>query len=523
MKQTQKLTALLTAGISFFTLANSAHGQNLLFNNTSFESTLTYVDTAGAGTINSIPGWTLTLGPSFAFAGTAGDQPGTTGRDGSNFGYLNNGSAIETRADARAEVLPATLYTLSVLGEADSGTSDVAVTASIVWYDGSGMVISQNNQAFTMTDTSAFKPYSFNATAPAGAAGAAAKVSVENDKTVIFDKVSLTATNPPPSNVVLNSSGLTSFGVVTPPDFNLSSLGTSDWLVFNRGGDPLVPTNFDRKSGGTGLNFISTTGLIGGGDGQYFNFTWTDGTNTPDNTGAPYGGYWMFNQNNSATFTLSASIAAGATSTINLYCVGASNNNDIILQIRESNNNPLANLPLAPYVNDGRFRFTANFTATSADVVTFKFIIPGGTDSLFAMPAITLSTISPPANPYIAWTQFYNLAGDDALIGSDPDKDGFTNLNEYAFGSNPTTSTPALTTIRRTGSTATITYTERNNGVTYAVKSSETLVPPWINATGITFVGSVDQTGVLAGYTRKQFTTEATGRKFFRMEAAIVP
>jgi fibronectin-binding autotransporter adhesin len=127
--------------------------------------------------------------------------------------------------------------------------------------------------------------------------------------------------------------------------------------------------------------------------------------------------------------------------------------------------------------------------------------------------------------PYQLWAQNYGLSGNNALPGADPDGDGFTNEREFTFGGHPGQPTASLMSIQRNGANVEITYIERNTGVTYQVQRSATLSPPWTQATGITFLTPVDQTGVLlpAEYTRKRFSTPAAGKDFFRVEATVQP
>ena len=136
-----------------------------------------------------------------------------------------------------------------------------------------------------------------------------------------------------------------------------------------------------------------------------------------------------------------------------------------------------------------------------------------------------ISTGGVTQTPFQLWAQGYGLSGGNALPGADPDGDGFTNEREFAFGGHPTQPTASLMSIQRNGANVEITYIERNSGVTYQVQRSATLSPPWTQASGITFLTPVDQTGVLlpAEYTRKRFSTPAAGKDFFRVEATVQP
>ena len=121
---------------------------------------------------------------------------------------------------------------------------------------------------------------------------------------------------------------------------------------------------------------------------------------------------------------------------------------------------------------------------------------------------------------YDAWAASYSLSGPSALPAADPDNDGLNNNNEYAFGTNPTVSTPSLLSVATTGGNTTVTWIERNSGFTYAVQSTTNLATTAFASDGtVSPSTSGDQTGVPSGYTRKQFTVTATNNKFFRVRA----
>jgi len=151
--------------------------------------------------------------------------------------------------------------------------------------------------------------------------------------------------------------------------------------------------------------------------------------------------------------------------------------------------------------------------------------LPGGktwNTSAFATTGVISVTSGVVLTPFQTWAASYSLSGDNALSTGNPDKDGLTNLQEFAFGTNPTTLDGAILKVEKSGTNALFTYIERNADVTYTVKSGSTLTG-WTTATGITYLGGVDQTGVLSGYTRKQFTSPLASKEFFRIEAVANP
>jgi autotransporter-associated beta strand protein len=124
------------------------------------------------------------------------------------------------------------------------------------------------------------------------------------------------------------------------------------------------------------------------------------------------------------------------------------------------------------------------------------------------------------ASDYDLWALSYSLQGVNAQSTADPDNDGFSNKDEYAFGSSPLVTTPSLISIRNSDGNIVVSYIERSTGVSYAIKSSSDL-QLWVNATGITPLSGVSQTAVSAGYIRKQFSSIASGKAFFRIEATV--
>jgi hypothetical protein len=59
--------------------------------------------------------------------------------------------------------------------------------------------------------------------------------------------------------------------------------------------------------------------------------------------------------------------------------------------------------------------------------------------------AFCLAIESDTSESYADWINDYALSGDDTLADGDPDGDGFSNIQEYAFGGDPTTAADSLT------------------------------------------------------------------------------
>lgn len=126
-------------------------------------------------------------------------------------------------------------------------------------------------------------------------------------------------------------------------------------------------------------------------------------------------------------------------------------------------------------------------------------------------------TTSPPVTGYTSWLTGYTFApGADTTRTGDPDGDGFTNLQEFLFGTNPTTGTQVLSSVEKSGTDLVIRWKERTTGCTYQLKQSATLANDWINAVG----GTIGNDGAVVGDYQPRIATIPIGiaKLFFRVE-----
>jgi len=159
---------------------------------------------------------------------------------------------------------------------------------------------------------------------------------------------------------------------------------------------------------------------------------------------------------------------------------------------------------------------------------------PSGVISFTSTGASTVNrpvagTVTAPSGDYDAWAGGFGLdpnvtTGPNAgAPTADPDGDGFTNEQEFAFGTNPTVGNAALLQATTDGNgNLVFTYIERDAGVTYAIETRANLsTGSWL-AAGLTPTNSPDQSGVESGYTRKQFiVADPEGNAFYRVRASI--
>ena len=112
---------------------------------------------------------------------------------------------------------------------------------------------------------------------------------------------------------------------------------------------------------------------------------------------------------------------------------------------------------------------------------------------------------------------------DPDIIGpdADPDGDGFSNLAEFLFGSNPTQPTGSLSTLGTNGSgDIVLSWLQRDSGALYALLESTTMEQGSWDFSSLVPTLSSDQTGVPEGYSRHEVEIPvASTRMFFRVEA----
>lgn len=155
----------------------------------------------------------------------------------------------------------------------------------------------------------------------------------------------------------------------------------------------------------------------------------------------------------------------------------------------------------------------------SLDANNLSGTIATGFDGALQVDGSTVKLMVTAAAPggYDSWkTQITN--GQDQR-DQDADADGFTNLQEFLFGTSPIASNGALVTTTTSGGNLVLRWLQRENGATYAIKQSATLAAnSWSLASP---QGSMDanQTGAPADYDYHTATFPTTGAKlFFRIE-----
>jgi fibronectin-binding autotransporter adhesin len=129
----------------------------------------------------------------------------------------------------------------------------------------------------------------------------------------------------------------------------------------------------------------------------------------------------------------------------------------------------------------------------------------------------TTGTLTLTISGYDSWATQIPDAGKRAR-GDDPDGDGFTNGQEFLFGTSPIVGNGVLMTSTRSGGNLILRWFQRESGATYLLKQSPSLEAGSWTTSAIVPVAD-DQTGVPADYDRFIATIPIdSARKFVRVE-----
>ena len=125
---------------------------------------------------------------------------------------------------------------------------------------------------------------------------------------------------------------------------------------------------------------------------------------------------------------------------------------------------------------------------------------------------------------FAAYAAKYGLTGADASPGADPDSDGYTNAQEFAFGMDPTKADSVPFLVATSSDKITVTWTRRKNPlITYAVQSSPALngaSAQWETVTPAPSVQKINDVGT--EYERIQVQIPMSGTtRFYRVESSL--
>jgi hypothetical protein len=161
---------------------------------------------------------------------------------------------------------------------------------------------------------------------------------------------------------------------------------------------------------------------------------------------------------------------------------------------------------------------TVTVTPVANQTGTATITITGGDGTSTASDTFVV-TVNPSLTAFQSWLAAYGFSGSTALASADPDGDGWSNAQEYAFGLVPNAAGGTLVKIESSGSGAKITYLQRS-GVMYAVKSSNDLTA-WITGTVIPSKSDPQPSGLPSGYEQWEATLDGGDKGFLKVEAAV--
>ena len=163
----------------------------------------------------------------------------------------------------------------------------------------------------------------------------------------------------------------------------------------------------------------------------------------------------------------------------------------------------------------GSFAWMAPTTFPPAGTNLYAVTFSPANGANYNPATTTVSVVA--QTPYQSWAVGYGLSGANAAVGADPDGDGWSNAQEYAFGLVPNVAGGQLVQVPAGGGK--ITYLQRS-GVTYVVRSATDL--------GAGFNGKVDPVqsspqpeSLPAGYDQWEATMPSGGRGFLKVEATL--
>jgi hypothetical protein len=189
-----------------------------------------------------------------------------------------------------------------------------------------------------------------------------------------------------------------------------------------------------------------------------------------------------------------------------------------LLTVTASSSNP-ALIPNANIVMGGSGTSrTVTVTPVANQTGTATITVTGGDGTSTASDTFVV-TVNPSLTAFQSWIAGYGFSGATALASADPDGDGWSNAQEYAFGLVPNVAGGTLVKIENSSTGAKITYLQRS-GVTYLVKSASDL--PAGFAGKVTPSKSDPQpTSLPSGYEQYEATLTTGTKGFIKVEATV--
>ena len=119
------------------------------------------------------------------------------------------------------------------------------------------------------------------------------------------------------------------------------------------------------------------------------------------------------------------------------------------------------------------------------------------------------------------WWDAYNIATGDRTSTADPDRDGWSNAQEFAFGLAPNVAGEKLMDVDSNNPTK-IVFLQRDSGVSsYVVRAASDLSTGFTST--VTATPSPNTNNVPSGYKRYEATFPFGSRGFLKVEATLSP
>ena len=140
---------------------------------------------------------------------------------------------------------------------------------------------------------------------------------------------------------------------------------------------------------------------------------------------------------------------------------------------------------------------------------------------ILAQPSGVMGTISA-GTTLAGWASSKGLTGNSALASADPDMDGWSNEQEYAFGLDPVVAGGSPLTISQAAGQMKMFYNQKVvGGVTYTVRSATSLVAGF-NGTVTPSLSAPQPAGLPIGYNQYEATfTSGEGQGFLKVDAVV--
>jgi len=139
------------------------------------------------------------------------------------------------------------------------------------------------------------------------------------------------------------------------------------------------------------------------------------------------------------------------------------------------------------------------------------------------LQTLSVSMASQAGKPYDSWVQTHGLdLNGNGDRGADPDSDGYSNLHEFLFGTDPKSGQGTLLSHAMHNGNFVLTFLGRETSGNYSVQSTGNLVSgPWALEL-IDAIEAADQSGIPGGYKRLQFVIPVQpGNRFYRLKGDL--